>query len=48
MIKRFLKKYCGVVLFYLAVVGVAYTLCSSSNNISIGNYSNNMTISVNK
>ncbi len=48
MIKEFLKKYCGVLLFYLAVIGLSYIICSNNNVVSMKNNPNNMNISVNK
>ena len=48
MIKKIIKKYCGVVLFYLAIIGVAYILCLSSNITASRTNYNNLTIGVNK
>ena len=47
MVKEFLKKYCGVMLFYLAVIGVSYIICSNNNVVSMKN-DNSLNVSVNK
>ena len=47
MMKKLIRKYCGVVLFYLAIVGVAYIICSC-NVVHTRTNSNNLTIGVNK
>ena len=48
MLKDFLKKYSGVVLFYIAVVGVAYILCTDTKITSARNNNNiSMSMSVN-
>ena len=46
MLKEFLKKYCGVMLFYIAVVGVAYILCTDTKITNGGNNNNNISMSV--
>ena len=48
MIKEFFKKYCGVLLFYIAVIGLSYIICSNNNVANMKNNTNNMNMSVNK
>jgi len=48
MIKKVLKKYFGVLLFYLAVLGVSYALCTSNTFRGTNNTNNSLAISVNK
>ena len=45
MLKEFLKKYSGVVLFYIAVVGVAYILCTDTK-VATSRNNNNVSISM--
>ena len=47
MLKKFLKKYVGVMLFYIAVVGVAYILCTDTVVTNGGNNNINMSVGVN-
>ena len=47
MVKEFFKKYCGVLFFYLAVIGVSYIICSNNNMASIKKESN-ISVAVNK